>query len=161
MLDVRKQLKHLMKFWQLTRNSDSWFACDSELFFNVMIYLKFQEGCCPLEPQIIENLSAFLESLQVRDRFSRCMSHSEEKCSAMGMEKNLAFLIQFMYSTFDREIRAYGCKARPWCGRSFGYISLDDKGEIWKTACRKISHPVQVRVDPMLNPWCNGIKSLR
>ena len=63
--------------------------------------------------------------------------------------KNLAFLIQFMYSTFDREIRAYGWKARPWCGRSFGSISLDDKGEIWKTAFHKISHPVQVRADRM------------
>ena len=87
MLDTLKQLKHLVKFWQLTRNSDSWFACDSELFFSVVIYLIFQEGCCRLEPQIIENLSAFLESVQVRDRFSRHISHSEEKCSAIKMVK--------------------------------------------------------------------------
>ena len=87
MLDILKQLKHLVKFWQLTRNSNSWIACDSELFFSVLIYLFFQEGCCRLEPQIIENLTAFLESVQVRDRFSRHISHSEEKCSAILMEK--------------------------------------------------------------------------
>ena len=72
--------------------------------------------------------------------------------------KMLAFVIHMMYITFDRGIRAYGRPARPWCGRGFGNISLDDKGEIWKTACRKISHPVQVRVDPMFISWCNGIK---
>ena len=87
MLDVFKESKRLVIFLNLTRNSDSWFACDSELFFNVMIYLKCQEGCCPLEPQIIENLTAFLESVQVRDRFSRHISLSEEKCSAKAMEK--------------------------------------------------------------------------
>ena len=87
MLDVFKESKRLVIFWNLTRNSDSWFACDSELLFSVAIYLSFQEGCCRLEPQIIENLSAFLESVQVRDRFSRHISHSEEKCSATSMEK--------------------------------------------------------------------------
>ena len=87
MLDILKQLKYHVKFWQLTRNSDSWFACDSELFFSVVIYLIFQEGCCRLEPQIIESLSAFLESVQVRDRFSRHMSYSAEKCLATRMVK--------------------------------------------------------------------------
>ena len=72
--------------------------------------------------------------------------------------KNVALVIQMVYSYFDRGLRAYGRQARPWCGPGFGSISLDDKGEIGKSACCKISHPVQVRVDPMFISWCNGIK---
>ena len=72
--------------------------------------------------------------------------------------KMLAFVIHMMYITFDRGIRVYKWPARPRCGPGFRSISLDDKGEIWKTSCRKISSPVQVRVDPMFISWCNGIK---
>ena len=86
-LDVFKESKQLVIFWNVTRNSDSWFACDSELFFSVAIYLIFQEGCCRVEPQIIEYLTGFFESVQVRDRFSHHISHSEEKCSAIPVEK--------------------------------------------------------------------------
>ena len=87
MLDILKQLKHLAKFWQLTRNSDSWFACDSELFFSVVDLPNFSGGMLSSGPQIIENLSAFLESVHVRGSFSRHISHSEEKCSATPVEK--------------------------------------------------------------------------
>ena len=74
--------------------------------------------------------------------------------------KMLAFVIHMMYITFDRGIRVYKWPERPRCGPGFRSISLDDKGEIWKTSCRKISSPVQVRVDPMFISWCNGIKPL-
>ena len=159
MLDILKQLKHLVKFWQLTRNSDSWFACDSELFFSIVDLPNFSGGM----------LSSGATNHWKPQRFFGKRSGSWQVFSpykSFGRKvfgywngKNLAFLIQFMYSTFDREIRAYGWKARPWCGRSFGSISLDDKGEIWKTAFHKISHPVQVRADRMFISWCNGIKS--
>ena len=44
MSDILKQLKHLVKFRNLTRNSDSWFACDSELFFSVVDLPKISGG---------------------------------------------------------------------------------------------------------------------
>ena len=54
---------------------------------DMFIWMIFQEGPGRLKPQIIENLTAFLESVQVRDRFSRHIGLSEEKCSAILMEK--------------------------------------------------------------------------
>ena len=44
MLDTLKQLKHLVKFWQSTRNSDSWLACDSELCFGRVILPHYSGG---------------------------------------------------------------------------------------------------------------------
>ena len=44
MLDIIKQLKQLVIFWNLTRNSDSSFACDSELFFQCRDLSKFSGG---------------------------------------------------------------------------------------------------------------------
>ena len=73
--------------------------------------------------------------------------------------KMLAFVIHMMYITFGRGIRVYKWHKQPRCGRDFRSVSLDDKGEICKTCCRKISFPVQVRVDPMFISWCNGIES--
>ena len=158
MLDVFKESKRLVIFWNLTRNSDSSFACDSELFSNVVDLPNFSGGM----------LSSGATNHWKPHRFFGKRSGSWQVFSpyeSFGRKvfgypdgKNVAFLIQMMYSTFDRGIRAYGRQARPWCGPGFGNISLDDKGEIWKTACRKISHPVQVRVDPMLISWCNRIK---
>ena len=146
MLDILKQLKHLVKFWQLTRNSDSWFACDSELFFSIVDLPNFSGGMLSAGATNHWKPQRFFWKRSGSWQVFSPYKSSGRKVFGYWNGKNLAFLIQFMYSTFDREIRAYGWKARPWCGRSFGSISLDDKGEICKTAFHKISHPVRSNV---------------
>ena len=158
MLDVLKQLKHLMKFWQLTRNSDSWFACDSELFFSIVDLPNFSGGM----------LSSGATNHWKPQRFFGKRSGSWQVFSpykSFGRKvfgyphgKMLAFVIHMMYITFGRGIRVYKSHKQPRCGPGFRSSSLDDKRKIWKTSCRKISSPVQVRVDPMFISWCNGIK---
>ena len=160
MLDVFKESKRLVIFWNLTRNSDSWFACDSELCFGRVILHHYSGGV----------LSCGATNHWKPHRFFGKRSGSWQVFSpykSFGRKvfgyphgKMLAFVIHMMYITFGRGIRVYKWHKQPRCGPGFRSVSLDDKGEICKTACRKISIPVQVRADPMFISWCNGIKPL-
>ena len=107
MLDTLKQLKHLVKFWQLTRNSDSWFACDSELFFSIVDLPNFSGGM----------LSSGATNHWKPQRFFGKRSGSWQVFSpykSFGRKvfgyrngKNVAFSIHMINGTFGRGIIAY------------------------------------------------------